>query len=128
MFEQLELLRLADAMARHASDRQSVIARNVANADTPGFRSRDLQDFSDVYEGPKGQDMRVTRPGHVIEGEAPRISSETIDAPGATSPNGNTVSLEVEMVRAAEVRQSHEMALGVYSTSLDMLRSALGRR
>lgn len=128
MFEQLELLRLADAMARHASDRQSVIARNVANADTPGYRSRDLPDFSDIYSASSSKEMRATRSGHLMQTSAQRFEASSIDAPGATSPNGNTVSLEVEMVRAAEVRQSHEMALGVYSTSLDMLRSALGRR
>lgn len=128
MFEQLELLRLADAMARHASDRQSVIARNVANADTPGYRSRDLPDFSEIYSASSAKEMRATRSGHLSETNVQSIEASSFDAPGATSPNGNTVSLEVEMVRAAEVRQSHDMALGVYSTSLDMLRSALGRR
>ncbi|MEL7343518.1 MAG: FlgB family protein [Pseudomonadota bacterium] len=128
MFDQLELLRLADAMARHASDRQSVIAKNVANADTPGYRSRDLPDFSQIYAASSSDEMRATRGGHLIETGSQKLDASAIDAPGGTSPNGNTVSLEVEMVRAAEVRQSHDMAVGVYSASLDMLRSALGRR
>lgn len=128
MFETLELMRLADAMARHASDRQAVIARNVANADTPGYRSRDLPDFSEIYAAPAPDELRTTRRGHLSEAPGERLQAQSFDAPGATSPNGNTVSLEVEMVRAADVRQEHELALGVYSASLDMLRSALGRR
>lgn len=128
MFETLELMRMADSLARYASDRQAVIAQNVANADTPGYRSKDLPSFSEVYEVPKSDGMRTTRAGHLERSEVERLRETVIDAPGASSPNGNTVSLELEMVRAAEIRQSYEMALGAYGASLDMLRSALGRR
>jgi flagellar basal-body rod protein FlgB len=44
------------------------------------------------------------------------------------SPNGNTVSLETEMVRAVEVKQQHDMALAVYRTVSDIVRTSLGRR
>ena len=47
--------------------------------------------------------------------------------PGPSAPNGNTVSLETEMVRATEVRHQHEMALSVYQSALGVLRTSLGR-
>ena len=47
---------------------------------------------------------------------------------GAETPNGNTVSLEDQMLRAAEVRQQHELATGVYAKSLEILRAAVTRR
>jgi flagellar basal-body rod protein FlgB len=54
----------------------------------------------------------------------PARLSETADT---TAPNGNSVSLEREMMRAAETRQSHDMALAVYGTARGILRAALGR-
>ena len=42
MFAKLELTRMAQALASHSGARMDVIARNVANADTPGYRARDV--------------------------------------------------------------------------------------
>jgi flagellar basal-body rod protein FlgB len=44
------------------------------------------------------------------------------------SPNGNSVSLETEMVKAADTQREHDLALAVYGKSLDILRASLGRR
>ena len=67
MFERLALSRLAGALANHAADRQAVVAENVANADTPGYRARDLRPFAELME--RGDmPMAVTRAGHQPEG------------------------------------------------------------
>jgi flagellar basal-body rod protein FlgB len=127
MFEKLEIMRLAGGLAAHASARQSEVARNVANADTPGYRARDLPSFEEAYRQRLETPMRATRPGHLTEGEG-GASWRPVDAPDAESPNGNTVSLEDQMVRAAEVRHQHDLALGVYSSTLNILRTSIGRR
>ena len=124
----LNVLALASGLMGHASARQQVIAENVAHADTPGYRARDLADFSTTLDATPGFSARVTRPGHLPFGADARGFDPRLEtAPGAASPNGNTVSLEDQMTRAAEARQSHQMALGVYSKSMDILRSAIGR-
>ena len=41
----IDILSLASALAAHANVRQEVIAENVAHADTPGYRARDIADF-----------------------------------------------------------------------------------
>ena len=46
---------------------------------------------------------------------------------GTAAPNGNSVSLEAEMVKAVEVRQQHEMALAIYRSSSNVVRASLGR-
>lgn len=46
---------------------------------------------------------------------------------GELSPNGNTVSLEVEMVASAEVQGAHDRALAIYGSGLNILRAGLGR-
>jgi flagellar basal-body rod protein FlgB len=51
-----------------------------------------------------------------------------IDGGGAEAPNGNSVSLEKEMVKSAEARQEHEMALAIYRATSDVIRASLGRQ
>jgi flagellar basal-body rod protein FlgB len=125
MFETLELTRMAQALAAHSGARLGVIARNVANADTPGYRAADLPDFAVVYAG-DGLAMQATRPGH-LGGAGTSADPVLRTAPGGDAPNGNSVSLETEMVKGIEVRQSHDMALAVYKSVSDILRTSLGR-
>jgi len=128
MFENLDIFRLAGGLASNAAARQSVIAANVANADTPGYRALDISPFSQAYRaGDAGMEMRRTMAGHLASFPAQISAPEPVDTPGPSSPNGNTVSLEGEMVKAAENRQQHELALSVYQTSLNILRTSLGR-
>lgn len=124
MFQTLDVTHMAQALARHAAARQDLVAANVANADTPGYRARDLAGFDRVWSRP-GLDLRQTRPGHLAAAQPAAARPQTLDLPAA--PNGNTVSLETEMVRAAEIRQQHDLALGVYSSVRDILRAARGR-
>ena len=124
MFEKLELTRMAQALAAHAGARMGVIAENVAQADTPGFKARDLPDFAATYSGEAA--LRATRAGHLNGVPAGGAADPRIVADGG-APNGNTVSLEREMVRAAEARQSQEMALAIYRNTSELTRLALGR-
>lgn len=128
MFDNIEIFGMAQSMARHAAAQQGTVARNVANADTPGYRARDVAPFAETYAPYAGHAMRATRPGHVsgVDGFTPaRIPPR--DAQGAHSPNGNSVSLEQEMVRAAEARGQHNMALSIYRTATSIWRASLGR-
>ena len=129
MFEKPEVLALASSLAAHAAERQSAIARNVANGDTPGYRAQDLPDFAATYRAQDAGALRQTRAGHVGAPDASQTFSATDRAQqGTLSPNGNSVSLEAEMVKAAEVRREHDMALAIYGKSLAILRASLGRR
>ena len=127
MYGTLEIFQLAHGLAKNASTRQSVIAGNIANADTPGFRAKDVASFSDTYRANAQDDLRATRPGHQLDAAANALMPRITDRPGPSSPNGNTVSLETEMMKAVEIRHDHEMALSVYQTSLGILRTSLGR-
>ena len=59
MFEKLELTRMAQSLAAHSGARMAVIAENVANADTPGYKAQDLPAFSEVF-AEAGSPMRAT--------------------------------------------------------------------
>jgi flagellar basal-body rod protein FlgB len=125
----LNVLRLASALAAHATARQQVLAENVAHADTPGYRARDIADFASVLDDGHAFAARTTRPGHIPFGADPHgFEPRDQAALGAETPNGNSVSLEDQMMRAAETRQEHQLALGVYARSLDILRTTITRR
>jgi flagellar basal-body rod protein FlgB len=128
MFDRPEVLRISASMAANAAQRLSAIAGNVANADTPGYRAKDVADFRETYRAAPDLGLRATRPGHLADDGSDGASGVTERAGGHASPNGNNVSLEAEMMRAATVRQDHDMALTVYKSSLDILRASLGRR
>jgi flagellar basal-body rod protein FlgB len=114
MFNNLEILGLAQARAQHAAARQVQVATNIANADTPGYRARDVAPFEQVFRA-QGGDPRD------------HLNIRIIDAGGPESPNGNTVSLEAEMVRSVEAQRDHERALSVYRSAMNVLRAGLGR-
>jgi flagellar basal-body rod protein FlgB len=118
MFDRLEIFTLASMQARHAAARQSVVAQNIANSDTPGFRAKDITEFGDIL-----RDMQ-RRP----ERARGDLSIRTQDAGTPASPNGNTVSLELEMLRGIEAQRAHSRALRVYGSALEILRTSLGRR
>ncbi len=127
MFSSLDMFRMSHAMARHAGLRQAVIAENIANADTPGYRTRDIASFAESYRT-AGSGLRTTRPGHG-GGQASGFDLQIRDATeGEDNPNGNSVSLESEMMKGVQVQQQHDRALAVYRNGLSILRASLGRR
>ncbi|MCA8888773.1 MAG: hypothetical protein KDA46_08095 [Parvularculaceae bacterium] len=115
MTADLNLFAIAGAKARHAAARQAVISRNVANADTPGYRARDIEPFDAAY-------ARTISAG----GAGAKFSELEIDTPGTASPNGNTVSIEDQMLRAGAASRDHDAAVTIYSKAMSMLRAAVG--
>lgn len=128
MLEKIETIRMSRAMSAHATERARLVAGNVANADTPGYLTRDLTPFAETYRSAGAAPMRATRPGHLQGAGAGGLDARVTEERGGQSPNGNSVSLEAEMVRTAEIKRQHDMSLAIYRSSLTMLRSALGRR
>ncbi len=128
MFEKLEIFRLTHAMAVHAGARQSVVARNMANADTPGYAARDIRPFSEIIRNDAADFApRATRPGHLNASPFSFEIEPQTTGRAQADPNGNDVSLETEMLKAVDVKRQHDRALAIYKSSLSVLRSALGR-
>lgn len=118
MFKNLNILNLASAMTAHSAQRHSVIAENIANADTPDYKARDVQAFSEVYKS-------AQRDGHSLESLA--VNVIVSDFGDAMSPNGNSVSLENEMMKSAQTMNDHELSLQVYKKTLSMMKMAIGK-
>lgn len=118
MLNDLKLLDTMSSMTRHAAQRHAVIAENIANADTPGYKAKDITPFADIYK-------TALRDGQPLRS----LGAEVFETNGGnlTSPNGNSVSLEQQMMLSTEVKGTHDMALAVYKKSLEMMRMAVGK-
>ncbi len=130
MFQNLTVFETAHAMAVHAGQRQAVISQNVANADTPGFVARDMPSFQEIY-APKDAGatrQRATRAGHLHGLTAGGVDGLIEQDRSFASPDGNSVSIETEMLRATEIKREHDRSLAIYKSALNILRASLGRQ
>jgi flagellar basal-body rod protein FlgB len=117
MISDLQIFQVYGAMARHAAESQKVSATNVANADVPGFKAGEIESFEAFLS-------RTMQTG----GADDMMGGFKLGESGAPAdPNGNNVSLEREVFNSAEAMGQHNMALTVYSKSIDLLRTALGK-
>ncbi len=127
MFNDLNVFKTAYAMATHAGQRQAVVARNMANADTPGYKPRDIEAFQTAFENTSREvAMTTTRTGH-LNGDVRAQPWVEFTVAASSDPNGNGVSLEEEMLKAVEVKRQHDRALAIYKSSIGVLRTSLGR-
>ncbi|HKJ74258.1 MAG TPA: flagellar basal body protein [Alphaproteobacteria bacterium] len=117
--------------------RQGILSQNLANSDTPGYTPNDLQniDFSQLVKSNqsasaihraqlaaaehKGQDNSASELGK---------TAEEVSAPGReTSPTGNSVVLEEQLIKVSETQIQYSMLTNLYRKQADMIRMAIGR-
>jgi len=131
MFENLTIFNMAQAMAVHAGQKQAVAAQNVANSDTPEYKSQDITPFKEMYKSsdfPGGAMMQKSSRELHLHGIRKEMVAPTFEDPnGVGNPNGNTVSLETEMLKSLDAKRQHDRAIAIYKSALSMLRSTLSR-
>ena len=112
-------------------ERQRVLAENVANADTPKFRPRDLAplDFGRQVQQASGQlQLALTSPTHLSNPSATSAFATERQGKYDVRPAGNAVNLEDEMMKVAANQMDHQAAISLYSRSMGLFRTALGKR
>lgn len=121
------LLALAERRLDWLDRRQAVLAQNIANADTPGYRPRDLTAFRARLEAALTPPMARSHEGHLrgrpSGSDAAREDRRAVEA----VPDGNAVSLDREAVRMAETDTAHALAMAVHRSFTGMFRMTLGR-
>lgn len=120
---------LKQRMAWHEA-RQSILAQNVANADTPFYRARDLRspEFGPMAEGAAaGVRIAATNPMHFTAGNGPRGPEPERAQTYEVTPQGNAVVLEEEVMRVAQNVSDFQMVSQLYSRGLGMLKTAVRR-
>ncbi|GLK79905.1 flagellar basal body protein [Methylopila turkensis] len=118
------LAALKNKMQWHSA-RQGVLAENVANASTPGFRAQDL---APLPAQESGIGVALTNRGHLTLASASASGRAEERGSFERTPDGNAVVLEEQMTKAAQNQMDHQMAATLYGKSLGLLRIAIGKR
>lgn len=112
--------------------RQGVLAENVANAETPGYRGRDLKAFSFSQEVGKFSSAQLTTTATNVKHM--QISASSNDGFGVqrlnsfeVTPEGNGVTLEDEMMKVTANQMDFQAVTTLYTRSMRLMRTALGR-
>lgn len=106
--------------------RQKVLAENVANADTPRFKPHDLRPPDERALSPVSVD--ISNPAH-LAGSLDGAGPGSRDAGRfETTPSGNAVTLEDEMMKVADTQMDYQLAATLYTKSLGLLKLAAGKR
>ena len=111
-------------------ERQRLLAENVANADTPNYRPRDLAplDFGKQVQQASGQlQLALTSPAHLTSPAAAGVFATDKPSKYDVRPAGNAVNLEDEMMKVAANQMDHQAAISLYSRSMGLLKTALGK-
>ena len=105
---------MAEKRLAWIDQRQSVLAQNIANANTPGYQARDITPFSDVLAA---EARRSTAPARTPVDR--NLAGRSLD--------GNAVVLDEQLEKVAETDTAQQLSLNLYKKYAGMLKTALGR-
>lgn len=118
-----DLLGLAERRLTWLEKRQSVLAGNVANADTPGYVAKDVSPFQGVLQNQMAVTLAQTEPGH-LSGKNGTAHAATTG--GNISISGNEVKLEDQLEKVADTNDQQRLATTLYSRYTSMISTVLG--
>lgn len=131
----LNVFRLATMKMGWLSERQGVLAQNIANADTPDYRAKDLKapSFSKIISNGNPNPnhnvtMVQTAKGHMIapvNSMGSRLIKERNKDVYEVSPNENAVIMEEQLIKISESSMNFKLASSIYSKNLSMFKMAL---
>jgi flagellar basal-body rod protein FlgB len=121
------LFDLAEQRLNWANQRQAVLAENIANVNTPGYKPHDIQAFATALAQVQTVAPERTQPNHLAGTTAPTAANEVVDRTHMHSADGNAVSLDEQLVKLADTETTHSMVTSIYRAYLGMFNTALGR-
>lgn len=108
------------------SQRLEVLAQNIANADTPHFKARDI-DFKSVLNAASQAEptIRATRAGHLTAGSDPAATELGYRVPLNNAVDGNTVEMSIEQAQYGKAAAEYQATLNFLENRFSGLRKAL---
>ena len=129
----IALFQAMGAKMNYLSTRQGVLAQNIANADTPEYRPRDLTkvDFGAVLKDVTGSQkirMERTTAGHMTPGgnigtPDERKSRVTYEV----APDDNGVIIEEQMIKASQTTMDYNLMTNLIRKNVGLIQTAMGR-
>ncbi len=125
----LSILSMLRTRMQWHQERQRLLAENVANADTPNFRPRELAEpqFDPARPAPGPVTLARTDPAHLAGSPDTSGRFAVAQQKFEVRPTGNAVSLEDEMLKVANNQMDYQAASALYSRSLGLIKLALGK-
>ena len=126
----LSVFKQIGSKMRWLTQRQSVLAQNIANVDTPGFKPKDLKPMgfqkslalAAVNTGGEAGHIKI----HATAGGARALTgAELTRADHETSLSGNSVDLEVELKKSADTALQYQTMANLYQKHMGLLRMAI---
>ena len=106
--------------------RLEVLAQNIANADTPNYKARDIDFKAVMAEATSGHTaMRATQAEHFSHGEGINGEGMRFRVPFNTSFDGNTVEMSVEQAQYGKAAADYQATLSFLESRVSGLRKAL---
>ena len=125
------VFRMMSGKMRWLAARQGVLSENIANADTPKFKAKDLKEV-DFRRADGGSEFQVelvrTHASHYgRSGVKTAFGDENQRDPYETLPQGNAVVLEEQLMKVAQTKHEYELMTRLYRKHVQMIQTALGR-
>ena len=115
-----DVFALAEKRLDWTGQRQSVLAQNIANANTPGYAAHDVKSFSEV--------LAAQAQSSAGGGSSGLSSQSVVDLTTASrSIDGNAVVLDEQLEKVAETDTANQLAMNIYKKYQSMFRTAIGR-
>ena len=108
----IQLFELTSRQAHWLTVRQSVVAGNIANANTPNYAARDVAPFEAVLEQ-AGARMAATNPAHFSEDSVRGTVRGSNQGGVEVLPSGNSVNLPDELSKTGEIKRTYELNAGM---------------
>lgn len=122
----MSFFQLASQKMSWLSANQRVVAENIANADTPGYKARNVSSFETLVDGARTGGVRTTHAGHIQGGgHAGGVRATEDSAAWETTIDGNTVVLEQQTLKANEISESYQLAAQLYGKGHQLLTLAV---
>ncbi|MCW9033681.1 MAG: flagellar basal body protein [Alphaproteobacteria bacterium] len=114
------------------TQRQKVLSENISNANTPRFKSKDLKpiEFRDMIgKNQFNLKMRATSAKHLtgLSGDSGDNKVAKERKPYETSPDGNSVVLEEQVLKVNKTQIDHRLTNDLYKKHLSLFRAAIGK-
>jgi len=120
------LMRLLTQKMNYLNQRSSVLSENVANANTPAYKAKDLTPFTFGDALNQSFGMNVTDPKHLIPASMAGVNNKTMKTKSfETVPSGNSVDLEQQMMQVSETSVNYQLITGIYKQVTGWFRIAV---
>ncbi|MBI4697609.1 MAG: flagellar basal body rod protein FlgB [Nitrospirae bacterium] len=117
---------ILEKMIRVANARHGVLTSNLANADTPGYKAKDI-DFRKFFSKERIK-LKTTDPKHAGGGGAESVKGQLTAEENPSWGDRNNVELDTEVAKMTENAMIHESAVQMMSIKIRMFRNAIRGR